>query len=335
MPSVNPSLRCTFPRRSLPSRLLTLLPAVTVLVILALGAGTAAAQPDSRGHSGEGTVPSLGVVDAVILGVVEGITEFLPVSSTGHLLVTGRLLGLDDGDAAGEAFNAYAIAIQAGAIVAVIGLYRRRIATMVAGLAGRDPAGRNLVMCLAVAFVPAAVIGLAFEAPIKDRLFQPWAIAVAWAVGGVVILLWQRRRAPSADRGLPLERLTVRLALIVGVAQSFALWPGTSRSLVTILAALAVGLKLSAAVELSFLLGLLTLGAATAYEALVNGGTMIDAYGVGMPLLGLLAALVSAALAVTWMVGWLQKRGLAVFGWYRLGAAATTALLIATGTLDR
>ncbi len=288
----------------------------------------------------------MSVVEAAVLGVVEGVTEFLPISSTGHLLVTGRLFGLDGHDlndaiareAAKDAFDSYAIAIQAGAILAVLALYWRRVLSILAGLVGRDPDGRTLAVNLLVAFVPAAVIGLVAEGSIKSRLFQPWAIAVAWAVGGALILIVERRRgglaaSRSESGALSLEQLGWRAALMVGVAQSFAMWPGTSRSLVTILAGMAVGLSVAAAVELSFLLGLLTLGAATAYEGLSNGSAMMDAYGVGRPLLGLLAALISAFLAVRWMVGWLQSRGLEVFGWYRLGAAAVLVGLLAVGAV--
>jgi undecaprenyl-diphosphatase len=215
----------------------------------------------------------------------------------------------------------------------VLAIYWGRVRSVVLGVLGRDVQGRALAVNLLVAFVPAAVIGVALEGPIKDRLFQPWAIAVSWAVGGVVILLTERRRAVAGQQGLGLDQLTVRMALLVGCAQVFAMWPGTSRSLVTILAGLFLGLSVVAAVELSFLLGLLTLGAATAYEAIGNGQELVDAYGVGRPLLGLLAALVSAFVAVKWMVTWLQSRGLAVFGWYRLGAAAVLVVLLAAGTI--
>ena len=251
------------------------------------------------------------------------------VSSPGHLLVAGRLLGVDGTDA----FDSYAIAIQAGAILAVAVLYHRRIRSVLLGLVGRDDDGRRLAVNLAVAFVPAAVIGVVLEGPIKDRLFQPWAIAVAWAVGGVVVLLTEHRRRAAAFHGKGLDELTVRTAFVVGCCQAFALWPGTSRSLVTILAGLALGLQVSAAVELSFLLGLLTLGAATGYETLKNGTVMLDAYGAARPLVGLLAATVSAVVAVRWMISWLQSRGLAVFGWYRLGAAVVLVALLAVGAL--
>ncbi|MFN0030468.1 MAG: undecaprenyl-diphosphate phosphatase [Acidimicrobiales bacterium] len=329
-----------------------------VLLLLAgpwfTGSAVAAAVTPAAVNGGNATstgTPAMSSVDALVLGVVEGVTEFLPISSTGHLLVTGRLLGLDGNDvadpvaaeAAKDAFDSYAIAIQAGAILAVLALYWRRVLSILQGLVGRDPDGRTLALNLLVAFVPAALIGLVAEGSIKARLFQPWAIALAWAVGGLAILIVERRRAtvgsdrPGSDRvgagGLSLEHLRWRPALIIGVAQAFAMWPGTSRSLVTILAGMAVGLSVAAAVELSFLLGLLTLGAATAYEGLSNGSVMVDAYGVGRPLLGLLAALVSAFLAVRWMVGWLQSRGLEVFGWYRLGAAGVLVALLAVGSV--
>ncbi len=278
--------------------------------------------------SGDGS-SELSYVDAVILGVVEGVTEFLPVSSTGHLLVAGRLRSLDGTDA----FDSYAIAIQAGAIIAILLLYWPRALSVLRGVFGHDPPGRRLAVNLVVAFVPAALIGLALEGPIKARLFSPGAIAAAWALGGVAIVLFERRRRSAPLHGRRLEDLTVSLALIVGCAQVFSLWPGVSRSLVTILAGLLVGLEVGAAVELSFLLGLLTVGVATAYETLTNGTVLLDAYGLGRPLVGLLAALVSAVVAVRWMVNWLQSRGLAVFAWYRLAAAALLVVLLATGTV--
>ncbi len=300
--------------------------------------GTPAAPAPTGGDpsgtaAGGDEIPRISAGQALVLGVVEGVTEFLPVSSTGHLLVTGRLFDLDRTDKAKEAFDAYAIAIQAGAIIAVLAIYWKRSLSVLNGIVGRDPDGRTLFVNLVVAFVPAAVIGVVLEGPIKDRLFQPWAIAVAWAVGGVVILLTEQRRRAQQFQGKRLEELTVRMALIVGFAQAFALWPGTSRSLVTILAGLFLGLNVAAAVELSFLLGLLTLGAATAYEALKHGSLMVDAYGVGRPLLGLVAALVAAFIAVKWMITWLQSRGLAVFGWYRLAAAGALVILLAAGSI--
>jgi undecaprenyl-diphosphatase len=265
----------------------------------------------------------MNLAHALILGIVEGLTEFLPVSSTGHLLVTERLLGLPDT----EATRAFAICIQGGAIVAILLLYGRRIAQVLRGLVGRDPAGTRLLVALLAAFLPAGVIGKLFDARIEQLLFGMWPIAVAWIAGGLVIL-WQAGRGPR-EGGAPLESLAWSRALLIGLAQCLAMWPGVSRSLATILAGLGVGLSLAAAVEFSFLLGLLTLGAATLFKAHAAGGAMVHELGWPALLLGFSAAAVTAAAAVRWMVGWLQGHGLSVFAWWRLaaGAALATALL--------
>jgi undecaprenyl-diphosphatase len=271
---------------------------------------------------------------AVLLGLVEGLTEFLPVSSTGHLLVTERLIDVGRHHATKDAADTYTITIQAGAILAVLVLYWQRLLEMGRGLVGRDEPGRRLLTATVVAFIPAAIVGVALEKPIKDRLFGVWPVIVAWAIGGVVILLVARRlEERSRVHGLPLESLTVRAALLIGVAQCFALWPGTSRSLVTILAALLLGLGLPAAVEFSFLLGLLTLGAATAYDGLKHGKEMIDTYGVVHPLVGFVVAFAAAVVAIRWMVTYLGRHGLEIFGWYRLAVAALALVLLATGVL--
>lgn len=263
---------------------------------------------------------------AVVLGLVEGLTEFLPVSSTGHLLVTQRLLGIE----ASSAANTYAIAIQGGAIAAVLVLYRQRLLQMLRGVAGRDPAGLHLALALAVAFLPAAVAGLAFDELIEGYLFGPIPVALAWAAGGVLMLSVSPRLQPGGAR---LDRVALSSALMIGLCQCAALWPGVSRSLATILGGVAVGLSLSAAVEFSFLLGLLTLGAATAYKAVDSGSVMLAAYGPGVIAAGFVAAWLSAMLSVTWMVAWLQQRRLAVFGWWRIAAAVIVLILVFTHRL--
>ncbi len=268
------------------------------------------------------------VWEAVVLGLVEGLTEYLPVSSTGHLLVVQGLLGIGGDPAA----NAFAIAIQAGAILAVLGLYRQRVARIGLGFLGKDPAGARLGGLLMLAFLPAAVFGLAFDEKIEEHLFGPWPIVAAWAAGGV-LLLALRKRLTGGREGLGLEALSWRGALLVGFMQCLAMWPGTSRSLVTILGGLGVGLSLIAAVELSFLLGVITLGAATAYKALQQGDTMLEAYGAVPLLVGLLTAWVSAVIAVRWMVSWLERRGLGVFAWWRIAAAGIVAVLVLNGRL--
>jgi len=240
---------------------------------------------------------------AMVLGAVEGITEYLPISSTGHLVVTQRILGIGDTDATKDAADSYAIAI-----------------------------GRNLLIALMLAFIPAVIIGIAIEKPIKSNLLAVGPVIGAWIVGGLLLLYL----APKikADRpGLSITHIRPKQALIIGCAQVLAMWPGTSRSLVTILAALAVGMTLAAAVEFSFLLGLMTLGAATLYETATNGSTVIDAYGWLNPLVGLVFAFIFAALAVKWMVTWLQTRSLAIFGWERLAVASVSIGLLIAGTI--
>lgn len=266
--------------------------------------------------------------ESLIIGIVEGLTEYLPVSSTGHILLTQRILGIAKSDAA----DAFAICVQGGAIVAVLGLYFRRVRQMCEGVIGRNPEGAQLTGNVVAAFFPAAVIGLLLEKPIKQYLFGGeyglWPVVIAWFVGGVAILAvsaWKKRRGPGTV-GRPLESLTWKFALLIGIAQCLAMWPGVSRSLVTIVGGVLVGLSLPAAVEFSFLLGVVTLGAATAYDALKHGSEMLALYGWGTLFTGFLAAWVSAVLAVKWMVGYLNKHSMDIFGWYRIGLAGAVAL---------
>ena len=288
--------------------------------------------------------PAMTVGQAIILGVVEGLTEYLPVSSTGHLLLAERMMGIGDSPSASiaerqrtrDAADAYTICIQAGAIIAVLGLYFRRVRQMLQGLLGRDPHGSRLLANVVAGFLPAAIIGLLFNKIIKAYLFGIWPVVAAWFVGGVAILAvgWTKRntRGP-VHQGLSLEALTWRMALVVGFAQCIAMWPGVSRSLVTIVGGLVMGLSLPAAVEYSFLLGVVTLGAATAYDTLKHGQMMLQTF-EAMPIaIGLLFAFISAVISVKWMVAYLNRHGLAVFGYYRIVIALITAALIKTGTL--
>lgn len=281
------------------------------MVALAFGGGTGAL-----------TVPK-----AIILGAVEGITEFLPVSSTGHLLITQRLLHLGSG-AGKTAADTYAIAIQLGAILAVVALYRRRIVQVAQGLVGRDEEGRQLLIRLAVAFAPAAAVGAAFDHTIKKHLFGPWPVIGAWAVGGVFLLVWRPKHGSST-----LMAMTIRSAFIIGLAQTLALWPGVSRSLVTLVAAIAVGCEIGAAVEFSFLLGLATLTAATGLDLVKDGKSLLHDYGWRTPLLGALVAFTTAILAVRWLVAYLRTKPLKNFGYYRIAIAIVGVILIATNAI--
>ncbi len=283
-------------------------------------------------------IRALTLPKAIVLGVIEGLTEYLPVSSTGHLAVAERLLGIGRTPSEKRAADSYAIVIQGGAILAVLLVSLRRIRAMLRGLIGKDRDGLRLLVNLVVAFVPAAAIGLLTES-LRARLFGTWPIVGAWVVGGLAILALVRGRsvgvqggaAVSEPAGHALESLTWRYALLIGIAQAIAIWPGVSRSLVTIAAAMLIGLSVPAAVEFSFLLGLVTLGVATGYEAVKSGSAIIASFGVVMPLVGFFVAAVSAFFAVRWMVGWLKTRSLSVFGWYRIGIGVVVGVLALVG----
>jgi undecaprenyl-diphosphatase len=273
------------------------------------------------------TTGPLTPLKAIVLGAVEGFTEYLPVSSTGHLLVVQRLLGLGEGDGKAAA-DTYAIAVQIGAILAVVVLYRRRLAQLAAGVVGRDPDGRRLLIRIIIAFVPAAAIGVVAGDTIKDELFGPWPVVAAWMAGGLFLIWWNPRPGE-----VNITSFTARHAAIIGAAQILALWPGVSRSLVTIAAALAIGASMSAAIEFSFLLGLATLSAATLYDLAKDGQTILDDYGWRTPLLGAIVAFITAVIAVRWLVTFLRTRPLSIFGWYRITIAIITAALIGIGTI--
>jgi undecaprenyl-diphosphatase len=317
------------------SAALGVLVAVVVLVLLdPAAAGALAGQVDAA------TATAMTPWKAAILGLVEGITEYLPISSTGHLLVASDLLGLGTTEADVEAANTYAVAIQFGAILAVAGLFWRRFREMLLGLVGRSAAGRHLLWILVVAAVPSAAIGFLVEEPLEEALYAPWPIVAAWLAGGLLILGLERagkipRRGEARTEGHdPVLDITSRQALVIGLAQIAALWPGVSRSLSTMLGALLVGVGMVAAVEFSFLLGFVTLTGASLYKVATDGGALVDQFGVADPLIGLLFAFLSAVVAIKWMISYLERRSLAVFGWYRLAAAGLTAVFILAGVLE-
>ena len=266
------------------------------------------------------------LLDAAILGLVEGITEYLPVSSTGHLILTSALLGLD-----GSGIDAFNIVIQGGAILAVLGLYRVRVLGMAQGLIGQNPEGRRLLVRLLIAFAPAAVLGPILDDTIEATLFRPVPVLTALAIGGVIMLKLGKGRANSSDTD-PAD-LPLRAALLIGLAQCIAMWPGTSRSMVTLAAGVALGLRPARAAEFSFLLGLPTLGGACVYKLVKDGDTVL-ALGTPSLVVGILVATVSAAFAVRWLVGFLTNRGLAPFGWYRLALTVVVAAAWASGWVE-
>ena len=270
----------------------------------------------------------MSIFDAIVLGIVEGITEFLPVSSTGHLVVAQRMLGIPGT----EATNAFNIVIQVGAILAVLRLYSSRVAEVLEGLAGRNETGKNLLACLLVAFFPAAVAGLTLDDYIESKLMGSLPVVGAWIVGGFIILWWSRTHGQKQG-GRGVEALHWRAALGIGLFQCLALWPGTSRSFVTILGGVAVGLSLSAAVEFSFLLGVVTLTAAAGYSGLKHIHSLSQ-LGFGLVVVGTLASALSAYLAVRWMVDWIKSKGLAIFGYWRIAAGLLVGYLVAIGWMQ-
>jgi undecaprenyl-diphosphatase len=269
---------------------------------------------------------------AILLGALEGLTEFLPVSSTGHLILLGEHLGSH-----GDAEKTLDIVIQLGAVIAVVVYYRARLGALIEGLLRRDPASRRLFLALAIAFVPAAVVGLALHKAIKERLFGAGPVAIALIVGGVLMIVIEwvrgRRRASTATAPLAqgLEAITPRRALVIGLAQCLALWPGASRSMTTIVGGQLTGLSTATAAEFSFLLAIPTLGAATAFDLVKNGPALLNAPGGGVALVvGLVTAFAVAMLVIAAFLRYLGRFGLMPFGVYRilLGAVvlfATTA----------
>lgn len=280
------------------------------------------------------------ILHAIILGIVEGLTEYLPVSSTGHLIITRYLLGLGDSDA----LKAFDICIQGGAILAVLGIYFQRvkgIATDTFGWLGtlkskeaskQLPNGTRLLLNMLIGFTPAVILALLLGDLIKEYLFNAGVVTTTWALGGLVILLYvkAREKQGKGSEGKKLEELSYSGALKVGLMQCIAMCPGVSRSLMTMLGGLCAGLSVSAAVEFSFLLGLITLGAATVHDAWEHGSIMVQEIGWSALIIGTATAWISAVIAVKWMVGYLNRHSLAIFGWYRLAAAVVMLILILT-----
>jgi undecaprenyl-diphosphatase len=293
-------------------------------------------------------VEQLTIIQAIILGVVEGITEYLPISSTGHLIITSALMGLDNPAERKEAVDAFNIIIQGGAILAVLGLYRVRVGQMIMGLLGKNAAGLKLTINLFIAFLPAAVFGVLLHDMIKAHLFRPIPVIIALALGGIIMLLigpWQKKHFHGDERADPadsmsyvdIEHLTWRRALIVGLLQCVAMCPGTSRSMMTILGGMLVGLKPKQAAEFSFLLGLPTLGGACVYECASNilkDDASILELGLWPCVIGFIAATIAAALSIKWLVGFLSKHGVSAFGWYRIAISLVLAFMAYKGLLS-
>jgi len=268
------------------------------------------------------------ILDALILGIVEGLTEFLPISSTGHLILVGDLLGFND-----ERGKVFHVVIQTGAMFAIIWEYRARFAHAAAAVL-RERASQRFWLHLAIAFMPAAILGLAFGGAIKALLFKPVPVATAFIAGGVVIL-WIERRAHRAQppRVDAVDAMTWRDALLVGIAQSFALLPGTSRSGATIIGGMIFGLSRRAATEFSFFLAVPTLIAAGAYD-LFKHRALFSLDDLGLFAVGGAAAFVSAFGVVRWLIRYVANHDFRPFAWYRIAFGAVVLATAWGGWVD-
>ena len=316
----------------------------------AIPAGATLSKPERETQKGD-----IGMLDAFVLGLVEGITEFLPISSTGHLILANSFLGLDSQqplltsegkslkNPSGEVYtmkmaaDAYAIIIQFGAILAVALLYRNSVLQMFMGLAGRSKDGLKLAANLFVAFLPAAIAGLMLHDFIESNLFGVRPVIAALAAGALLMFAAQKfydARAADKSRAYPrMEDMTAGQALLVGILQCAAMWPGTSRSMMTILGGYAAGLRPAEAAKFSFLLGLVTLTAASLFKIFKDSEAIVKTISITPLAFGMAVAFVSSALSVSWLVRFLTRRGLAPFAWYRLALAAALCALLYLGYL--
>lgn len=269
------------------------------------------------------------LLKAAILGTVEGLTEFLPISSTGHLILTASLLGFT-----GEKAKLFEVAIQTGAMLSVIWYYRERIIRVVSGLP-RSETARRFALNVFIAFLPAAVLGVAFGSAIKRVLFKPVPVALAFVLGAFVIL-WVERRGARRQRPARIQDVDTLApldALKVGFAQSFALIPGTSRSGSTIIGGMLFGLSRKAATEFSFFLAIPTLIGAGVYDTYKYRDLLSWA---DLPLfgVGLATAFVSALLCVHWLIWFVATHDFVPFAWYRIGFGLLVLVTAALGILD-
>ena len=265
------------------------------------------------------------LVKAAIMGIVEGLTEFLPISSTGHLILAGSLLGFDD--AKGKVFD---IAIQTGAIFAVMIVYRQRLADTLTGL-GSDPRARRFAINVGVAFVPAVILGLLFGKAIKEHLFTPLVVATTFILGAFVILWAERRqvapRIDSIDAMRPID------ALGVGLCQCLALIPGTSRSGATIIGGMLLGLSRKAATEFSFFLSMPTLIGAGAYS-LWKERALLSAADLPLFAVGLLFSFLAAWVCVRWLLRYISTHDFTAFAWYRIAFGVLVLVTAYGGWID-
>lgn len=269
----------------------------------------------------------MNIFDAAILGIVEGITEYLPISSTGHLILTSFFLGLGEENSA-KVFN---IAVQLGAIVAVVVLYWNYFLEKIRGLLNKNPVAIRFFMNLFIAFLPVAVVGLLFGSWIKKVLFSPMWVLAALVVGGLIMIVMEKWLKTHHKQPKEIENLSGKDALVVGFCQIFSLWPGFSRAMSTILGGRFVGLDAKGSSEFSFFLAVPTLGAATCYEmlkALKAGGVDFDSTWWTALGVGLFVSFVTAFIVIKIFLVFLRKYPIAIFGYYRIALAGLLYFLL-------
>ncbi|HEX2009301.1 MAG TPA: undecaprenyl-diphosphate phosphatase [Roseateles sp.] len=250
------------------------------------------------------------LIKAAIMGVVEGLTEFLPISSTGHLILTGALLGFHD-----DKSKVFEIAIQTGAIFAVILVYWQRLRDTAVGFSS-EPRSRRFVLNVLIGFLPAVILALIFGKMIKAHLFTPSVVATTFILGGFVIL-WAEKRPATAVRVQAVDDLTPLQALQVGLVQCLAMIPGTSRSGATIIGGMLLGLSRKAATDFSFFLAIPTLIGAGAYS-LVKERALLSVDDVPLFASGLLFSFISAWICVRWLLRYISSHSFVPFAWYRI-----------------
>jgi len=270
------------------------------------------------------TDPTL-LINAIILGIVEGLTEFLPVSSTGHLILVGQLLGFNDDK--GKVFE---IAIQFAAILAVVWEYRSRLAHTLTSITS-EPASSRLTINLIVAFLPAAILGFLFLKQIKSYLFNPIVVASAFIIGGFLIL-WAERRQ-HVIHAESIDDMTWRDALKVGFAQALAMIPGTSRSGATIIGGLFFGLSRRAATEFSFFLAIPTMFAATFYDVYKNRD-LFSMDDIALFAVGGTVSFISAFMAVRGLIRFISRHDFTIFAWYRIAFGIIVLISAQMGWVD-
>ena len=305
---------------------------------------TAEAQPQETSFA-ESTKNQIVYRDAIILGLVEGLTEYVPVSSTGHLIICNSLLGLnseaplqsENGSTIqsaeqrsytlADAAYAYSIVIQIGAIAAIVVLYWKDLWQMALACCGKSARGRSLMAKLLIAFLPAAILGLLLDKHIESYLGNNLNAICGALIVGACVMLWversrKRNRTKNKDAGtLSIESLTLKKAFYVGCLQCLAMWPGTSRSMTTITGGYLVGLSPAAAAKFSFLLGFVTLSAASGYKILTDGAFLLSGLKFGPLMTGILIAFFTSLFAIKWFVSFISQNGMALFAWYRIALA--------------